>query len=386
MDSRTRNIYFQPRYESDAQYEQNVVKHLIAVLERTEDAITESLLIDLLPDNWIATGEQISNYEYDIEVYPSDDPEYDEAYVLGLSNYRTQIEEVESEEKDGRADGQITAVTQDGDQVFSVIIEAKTGSDTLSSEQLNRYEEQFKASEIATAEWSDVHGIFADLQVDDEVNGFLVDQYAEFLLNEEMEGVVAESEHTDGDGNTTQVNQILIQYEPGLGKEPYAFRFLSWYRDSADDDFTLYYSAWLSADDFRDLFGQIDREKRRDTFVGVENDEGDLEPSLDPLIEWAKNGGYGPSEGQDDFKGSHQKVFAEIKDRNEHYPELRLKGGDSLRFSRMTENNSANIQKPTHYTRGEFAKLMSDLNRELREAMFVDFDFDPLWEHYTRQR
>jgi hypothetical protein len=386
MDPSTRNIYYQPRYESDAQYEQNVVKHLITVLERTDNSTTESLLTDLLPDTWTTSDEDIAGYQYDIEIYPSDNPEYDEAYVLGLSNYRTQIEDVEGDDKDGRADGQITAVTPDGDQAFSIIIEAKTGSETLSSEQLNRYKEQFEASDITTAEWVDIHSKFADLEVEDDVNAFLVNQYAEFLLNEEMEGVIAESEHSDGDGNTTQVNRILIRYEPDLGEEPYAFRFLSWHRDSADDDFTLYYSAWFSAEDFRSLFGQIDPDKRQETFVGVENDEGDIEPSLDPLREWAENGGYGPTQGQDDFKGSHQKVIAEIEDRNEHYPELRLKGGDSLRFSRLTENKSPNIQRPTHYAGHEFAKLMSELDRDLREAMFVDFDFDPVWEHYTRQR
>lgn len=386
MDHRTRNIFFQPRYESDAQYEQNVVKHLISVLERTDNSTTESLLTDLLPETWTATDEKIVEYEYDIEIYPSDDPDYDEVYILGLSNYRTEIEEVESEEKDSRADGQITAVTQDGDQVFSIIIEAKTGSETLSSEQLNRYKDQFEASDITTAEWADVHGKFADLEVKDGVDEFLVNQYAEFLLNEEMEGVIAESTITDSDGNNTQVNRILIRYEPGLEEEPYAFRFLSWHRDSADDDFVLYYSAWLSAEDFRSLFGQIERDTRRRTFVGAENDKGNLEPSLNPLIEWAENGGYGPSEGQDDFRGSHSKVVAEIEDRNGHYPELRLKGGDSLRFSRLTESNSANIQKPTHYAGHEFTKLMSELDRDLRESMFLDFDFDPLWEYYTRRR
>ncbi|WP_226008333.1 hypothetical protein [Natrinema salinisoli] len=383
MDSRTRNIFFQPRYESDAQYEQNVVKHLVTVLERTDDSITESVLTDLLPKFWTATDEEIMGYVYDIEVYPSDNPDYDEAYILGLSNYRTQIEEVESEEKDGRADGQISAITPKGDQVFSIIIEAKTGSETLSSEQLNRYKQQFEALEIATAEWADVYSSFADLEVEEGMNDFLVDQYAEFLLNEEMEGVIAESTITDSDDNNKQVNQILIRYEPDLEGEPYAFRFLSWYRDSANDDFVLYYSAWLSADDFRHLFSQVERHIRRETFIGVENDEGDIEPSLDPLIEWAKNGGYGPSEGQEDFQGSHQAVVAEIKDRNGHYPELRLKGGDALRFSRMTENNSANIQKPTHYTRDEFAKLMSELDRDLRESMFVEFDFEPLWNEFT---
>jgi len=386
MDQRIQNIFFQPRYESDAQYEQNVVKHLINVLERTEPSTTESLLTDLLPETWTMTDEQVTDYQYDIEVTPDENPDYEEAYILGLSNYRTQIEELESEEKESRADGQITAVTPDGDQTFSIIIEAKTGSETLTSEQLNRYKDQFEASEIATAEWADIHGKFVDLEGEDDVKDFLVDQYADFLLNEEMEGVITESTITDSDGNKTQVNRILIQYEPDLEEEPYAFRFLSWHRDSANDDFTLYYSAWLSAKDFRDLFGQIERDTRRQTFVGTENDKGYVEPSLDPLIEWAENGGYGPSENQDDFKGSHQKVIAETKDRNEHYPELRLKGGDSLRFSRMTENNSANIQKPTHYAGHEFTKLMSELDRDLREAMFVDFDFEPVWQDYARHR
>jgi len=385
MESRTQNIYFQPRYESNAQYEQNVVKHLITVLKTADDSVTGVLFENLISDDWPVNSDEISSYNYDIEVSPPDDPDYEEAHVLGLSNYRTQIEDVEKDEKDARADGQITGVNQSGDQVFTIIIEAKTGSDTLSSEQLNRYKEEFVASSISTAEWSDIHGIFAGLEVEDQVNEFLIDQYAEFLLNEEMEGVVAESEHTDSDGNITQVNQILIGYEPSLEGEPYTIRFLSWQRDSADDDFALYYSAWFSVEDFKSLFEQIDKAKRRKTFVGVENGEDIIKPTLDPLIEWAKNGGYGPSEGQDDFKGSHQKVVAEIKDRNKHYPELRLKNGESLRFSRLTENKSPNIQRPTHYEDDEFTKLMLDLDENLREAMFVDFDFDPLWDYYTRR-
>jgi len=385
MESRTQNIYFQPRYESNAQYEQNVVKHLITVLKTVDDSVTGFLFENLISGDWLMNSDEISSYNYDIEVSPPDDPDYEEAHVLGLSNYRTQIEDVEKDEKDARADGQINGVNKNGDQVFTIIIEAKTGSDTLSSEQLNRYEEEFVASSISTAEWSDIHGIFVELEVEDQVNEFLIDQYAEFLLNEEMEGVVAESEHTDGDGKTTQVNRILIRYEPSLEDEPYAIRFLSWHRDSADDDFVLYYSAWFSVEDFKSLFEQIDKDKRRETFVGDKNEEGTVKPTLDPLIEWAQNGGYGPSEEQDDFKGSHQKVFAEIKDRNEHYPELRLKGGDSLRFSRLTENKSPNIQRPTHYEAHEFTRLMLDLDEDLREAMFVDFDFDPLWDYYTRR-
>lgn len=385
MDQQTQNIYFQPRFESDAQYEQNVVKHLVAVLERVDDSITESLLTDLLLESWTASDEEIIGYEYDIEVYPSDDPEYEEAYVLGLSNYQTELEEVERDGKASRADGQITAVTQDGEQSFSIIIEAKTGTDTLSAEQLTRYTDDFDASDFTTAEWASIHGKFDELELKDEVHGFLIDQYADFLMNEEMEGVVAESTHRDDKGRPTQVNQILIRYEPGLEEEPYALRFLSWYRDSAEDDFELNYSAWFSAEDFERLFGQIERDRRRQTFVGIENDEGSMELSLDPLIEGAENGVYGPSTGEDDFKGSHRRVVAEIKDRNGHFPELRLHDGDALRFSRLTENGSPNIRKPTHYEDHEFNRLLTRLDQNLREALFLNFEVEPLWDHYIRR-
>lgn len=385
MDSRTQNIFFQPRYESDAQYEQNVVKHLITVLKRVDNSITGSLLTDILPEDWLPTDVEVSGYEYDIEVSPNDDPEYEKAYVLGLSNYQTELEEVEGNNKDSRADGQITAVTEDRNQSFSIIIEAKTGTDTLSSEQLNRYTEDFDADDFITAEWSAIYGTFNEPELTEEVNSFLVDEYAEFLLNEEMEGVVAESTHRDDEDMPTQVNQILIRYEPGLEKEPYALRFLSWYRDSADDDFGLNYSTWFSVADFEQLFSQIERDTRQQTFVGVENDEGDIEPSLDPLIEWAENGGYGPSDNQNDFKGSHREVVAEIEDRNGHFPELRLKEGEALRFSRLTENGSPNIQKPTHYEDHEFNRLLTQLNQDLREALFVDFEVIPVWDHYIRR-
>lgn len=385
MDSRTQNIFFQPRYESDAQYEQNVVKHLITVLERVDNPVTAALLTDLLPEDWPPTDVEISEYEYDIEVYPSDDPEYEETYVLGLSNYQTELEEVEGDNKDSRADGQITAVTEGGEQSFSIILEAKTGTDTLSSEQLNRYTEDFEAAGFVTAEWSAIYGTFNRLEIADEVHSFLVDQYAEFLMNEEMEGVIAESTHRDDEGKPIQVNQLLIRYEPGLVKEPYALRFLSWYRDSADDDFELNYSTWFSAEDFEQLFSQIERDTQRQTFVGVKNDEGDIEPSLDPLIEWAENGGYGPSDGQNDFKGRHRWVVAEIEDRNGHFPELRLNDGEALRFSRLTENSSPNIRKPTHYEDHEFNRLLSRLNQDLREALFADFEFKPVWDHYIRR-
>ncbi len=385
MNPRAQNIFYQPRFESDAQYEQNVVKHLITVLDRVDDSITSSLLTRLLPEGWSPTDVEISGYEYDIEVYPSEDPAYEEAYVLGLSNYQTELEEVEGDEKESRADGQITAVTADGDPNFSIIIEAKTGTDTLSSEQLTRYKNDFGATDFLTAEWSAVHGMFDEVSVADEVHGFLVDQYAEFLMNEEMEGVVAESVHSNEEDEPTQVNQILIQYNPDVEGEPYALRFVSWYRDTADDDFALNYSAWFSAKNFEQLFGQIESETRRKTFVGVENDDGDLEPSLDPLIEWAEDGGYGPSADQDDFKGSHRRVVAEIEDRNEHFPELRLHTGADLRFSRLTANGSANIRKPTHYAENEFNRLLTQLDPDLREALFVDFEIQPVWDHYIRR-
>jgi hypothetical protein len=381
MDKRMQNIYFQPRYESDSQYEQNVVKHLITVLDRVDESVTESILADLLPENWFSTTESISGYEYDVEIYPDEKPEYNEAYILGVANHRSELEEVESEDKDSRADGQITAVDENGNQTFSVIIEAKTGTDTLSSEQLTRYKEAFEAADITTIEWAAVHGTLESIQIEDEVSSFLASQYAEFLMNEEMEGVVAESSHTDESGNRTQVNQILIRYEADLGNVPYALRFLSWYRDSAEDDFELNYSAWLSSEDFKRLFGQIEDNTRKQTFVGLENDEGVREPTLRPLIEWAKEGGFGSSSDQPDFKGSHQRVVAEIKDRNDHYPELRLDNGDALRFSRLTEKASPNIRKPTHYENNEFAKLLAELQPELRESLFVDFEFVPIWNH-----
>lgn len=385
MNSRTRNLYFQPRYESDAQYEQNVVKHLVTVLDRVDNTVTDTFIHNLLPDSLAIYRETKVEYEYDIEVKPVDDPEYDEAYIIGLSNYRTELDEVEDDDMDSRADGQLTAVNQDGDQVFSVILEAKTGTDTLSAEQLSRYKKHFQASGFTTAEWAAVHGMFKDFQTGNTVDDFLINQYAEFLKNEEMEGVVAESTHTDDNGNPTQIDQILIRYEADQGGEPYALRFLSWYRKTADDDFELNYSAWLSAEDFQRLFTQIEEDARRRTFVGSENSEGDLKPSLDPLIEWAEDGGYGPSENQTDFKGSHHRVVAEVKDRNEHYPELRLHEGKALRFSRLTENASPNIRKPTHYEDNEFKRLLSKLDPELREASFVDFELEPLWDHYIRR-
>lgn len=385
MNSRTKNIYFQPRYESDAQYEQNVVKNLITVLNRVDNTITESFLKDLLPVSWIEQGEQITRYEYDVEVKPNENPEYDDAYVVGLSNYRTELAEVEDDDKDSRADGQITAVNQDGEKVFSVIIEAKTGTDTLSAEQLSRYKKHFDASGFTTAEWAAIHGMFKDFEAGDTVDDFLIKQYTEFLKNEEMDGVVAESTHYDDSGNSTQVNQILIRYEAGQDGNPYALRFLSWYRETADEDFELNYSAWFSAEDFQRLFRQIEEDTRRQAFVGVENSDGDIEPSLDPLIEWAENGGYGPSEKQSEFKGSHRRVVAEIEDRNGNYPELRLHDRESLRFSRLTENNSPNIRKPTHYEENEFKRLLSQLDPELREALFVDFELQPLWDHYIRR-
>jgi len=385
MDKRMQNIYFQPRYESDAQYEQNVVKHLITVLDRVDDSVTESVLTDLLPENWFSTTESISGYEYDVEIYPDENPEYNDAYILGVANHRSELEEVENEDKDSRADGQITAVDENGNQTFSVIIEAKTGTDTLSSEQLSRYKQSFAASGVTTVEWAAVHGKLDNTPLDDEVQSFLVNQYAEFLMNEEMEGVVAESAHTNDRGDRTQVNQILIRYEADLESEPYALRFLSWYRDSAQDDFRLNYSAWLSAEDFKRLFGQIEEDTRKQTFVGPENNGGAREPTLRPLIEWAEEGGYGPSSDQPEFKGSHRRVVAEIRDRNGHYPELRLHDGDALRFSRLTEEASPNIRKPTHYEENEFTRLLSEFELDLREALFVDFDFEPIWNHYIQR-
>ncbi|MFU1782948.1 hypothetical protein ACM16X_16345 [Haloarcula japonica] len=385
MNSRSTNLYFQPRYDSDAQYEQNVTKHLMTVLYRVDNSVTDSLLADLLPEDWGVADQEAAEYEYDIEVEPSDDPDYEEAYILGLSNYRTDLEEVEEDDQDSRADGQITAVDQKGNKSFSIIIEAKTGSGTLTDEELSRYKKHFGASDVATTEWAAVHGKFDDLQVGDEVHDFLIDQYAGFLMNEEMEGVVAESTHTDQEENLTQVNQILIRYEADLSDQSYSLRFLSWYRDSAEEDFVKNYSAWFSAKDFERLFDQVDRDTRYQTFVGVENGEGEEVPSLEPLIDWAEDGGYGPEDGQDDFKGSHSWVVAEIEDRNGHYPELRLDAGESLRFSRLTENASANIRKPTHYDGGEFRKLMLELEPNLRKSVFVDYELEPFWDHYVRR-
>lgn len=321
MNVRNENIFYQPRTDDGAQYEQNVVKHCFAVLSHTNDEATKRLLREF----HLSEGfeDEFEKFGYATEVGAPDDGYDCPTFVVGISNQQETLEQVDPGAQAGRADGQITAYTRNDDPVVRVVFEAKTGVDSLGSSQLHRYKEQFNAQDIEIVEWSTIHGVFQAVRSDvGQPDAFLLDQFADFLRREEMSGVVAEATQPEDADEKTQINQIVVKADPSAN-ERYEIRFLSQYRDSVEEDFALYYSGWLSAAGFAELFGQIPEEVRYATFVGQSDEDG--EP----------------------------------------------------------EGKSANIQRPAHYKPHEFTSLFSDLDAELRERVFVDLDLEPLWDQYV---
>lgn len=422
MNSREENVFYQPRLGTDEQYERNVVKHLFTVLARSRNDVTEAVVRELLNSEVVAEVQPGEILTYDLEVTP-DGEDADVAHVVGIANHpsdqstRLDSEDI-GEDVDNRADGIIRYTAQDDSTRLAVIIEAKTGSDWLSEEQLKRYKLGFNAESISRSLWRDVQQVLNRNRPEvnrsstveraehegSVIENFLLQQFVEFLQNEEIRGVVAQDirHEIKGTDAVSQRNEVLVRclQTNEEGDKTVEVRFISWWRDDPNETFKKYYSPWLSQSEFEDLFGQIgDKEDTDDirerTFVGVDDGSGSPTPDLSILLEWAKDGGFGPDGdlrwAPDEFAGSHSKVVAEITDREGNHPELRIKDGNSLRFSRLTPAKNPNIQRPAHYAkkeeeeRYEFRDLIAAIDDpNVRRRVFVDLNLKALWEYYTK--
>lgn len=346
----------------------------------------DSSISTTLLENITETGLTAESSEFEFEFYTEVSPNAEsnvsreKRYLAGISRRGEPFQVEQASETDSFADGKV--LLKKGDKpVAEFIVEVKSGDDGLSMGQLNRYREQFDTPEAncTSCRWGQVYGTLRRGADTTEVcpDKFLLEQYADFLRNEELEGILAEDKKFSKEtGELTVINRVLIRYNQP--KEQYEIRY--WSRDWEDGQRTST-SMWFTESTYKDLFEQIPRSVRDESFVGDSKNE----PEYERFLKWATDERLGQQD--EDFVGNNSKVVAEVQGPNGHYPEIRIKDGNSIRFSRLSEKGGAVQRPPAHYGPGEFLPLCLNIDEvSAREALFTDIDFEELWKYYINRR
>ena len=405
-------LFHQPVSGSGGQYERNVMYTALAVLDDNSisDKVAITLFEELCGNLPISLPDTVSGVSFDTEVTPDSGRADEEMLVfLGISLYGEDPVPAEISEKSRDiADGQVTFSSQDGYNV-TIILEAKNDAAHLRPEQLLRYAREFDAGipgknlpnltqAIGVSSWNDVYHTLMRLKSNstDPVESMLLDRFCTFLLYDEVQKRVGITTVDDGYEYPRHRYYVELREESG----ELEIRLVDEYREPTKDidienlqpgDVTKladiyqpYQTPWFTESEFGDLLGQIPYEIRKKAFVGT----GD-KPSVKPLIEAYQAGKLEADEPAQNIGGRASKVIAQTDHRGGVRPQLRIDDNDrELKFSKFNgwgEDGTAAFGAPLTITEGELRDMLSALPQHIREAMFLDFDFDILAAEYTTQ-
>jgi hypothetical protein len=388
MTDSIRSVFHHPRHEGGSEYEQNVTKHLLTVLHRVDDDATRKFWEQI-------TGSEIQldsrEFEYGLEVTPDSRDLGQERYLVGISRWGESFESITPSDTDARADGLISLSDRStGERDASLVLEVKTGDDSLGQDQLNRYQEQFgiPRENCFTTKWTSVYNVIDEFAPPDGVGKFLRREYMQYLRREQLRGTVAKITDTkESEEQSHLQKEIRVRNRPDTGRSP-EVKFWGTYYDpetEAPEQAQTYTTAWMCGDTFSNLLDEIDVEVRREVFVDlIESESSDQYPAYNRLREWANNGGYGGDDRA--YKGNSSQLIAETEDENGGFPELRFVNDETkLRFGRITANNGSN-RHPFDLVDWEFDELIGDIDDQVvREKVFVDGNLSALWDYYVHK-
>jgi hypothetical protein len=368
-----------------------------------EDAVSDKVTEMVVSDMCSSFAFSLPDYEtvrYLREVRPNQIPsEGDSRVVIGISPFADDQVPAEPVEKDENyADGCIRFY-RENQPMLTIVLEVKNDSSHLRSEQLVRYASQFEPSlpgkqvndltdTIDVYSWKDVYRTIQDIKkkTSDPVERFVLDRFASFLWNNEVEKYVGINTIYDSQPYPVHKHYWEIRRN---SEDDIEVRLVDQYREylSADEDldaarsrvthlnefYEEYRTEWYTAAEFESYIGQLPEELRRDAFVNANSDS-----PLQPLIKNRKR--LGPESAQNNRDGPS--LLAEYQKAPRKYSQLHIRShGDRndfyLEFALEYPNNGRK-QDTLELWGHEIKDSISELTVPCREALFIDFDFELL--------
>lgn len=246
MKGKWDNLFWQlPSSETSTQEEVNTTKNLLKLLADSEPDVERQFLELLCDSVQIGRPDTIADVRYEREYSGGAEYAAQETFLVGISRKGNPFSADELsgvEHEGGQADASVLVQTNDSSYQF--ILEVKTGPDPLTRTQLGKYCNEFDVSpeNVGTVQWSKIHRSFkeAESTTTDEITGYLLQQFAEYLDLQNINREVASFRHSGYEKS--------VAVEPNDGDVRVLFKATE---DGSSDTKTL------SSEQFKDLFSDL---------------------------------------------------------------------------------------------------------------------------------
>ncbi|WP_435180521.1 hypothetical protein [Halorussus sp. AFM4] len=366
--------------------EGHVISRLLAVLAHDTVPISLGVALTNALTNTNTDESEVDFVTIDREFSPGEYPSQGEPrYVVGISRYGEDVLEAAPADRQARADGLIQLIAPDKSPVLTVIIEAKRGSNSLSAEQLNRYETRFNAdSGFRTRSWGDVcktlHTVA--LGLGDSTAGVLVRELTAFLWEQEVGKRFGATEYDDGGvipehrfwwevrrGNNGPEVRIVDEYRPQDSEDIDMENV-----DSVSELYDTYTSSWYDETELDSLFNNIPERVLNKSLL---NPPTSNKSRLEVLTDWAQKARQNGELHRENFAGNPRRGIGEFQQGGQIAQlHLGLDGSPVLKFH--TYKGNGQWGSPLTLTEHEFETVIEAMPRDVRHALLVERDFSVL--------
>jgi hypothetical protein len=181
MQGKWENLFWFQRSDDDGkeQLENNTTKSFLKVLDEIHDSVTEEFI-----EQTTAQEAEINEVSFETQVSLDFVNKLDiPIHLVGLSywgNQPSKDSEVDSES--GLVDGLLVVKGED-DQKYGLVLEVKTGTDTLNSRQMMKYRNKLNPEKESYFSWPDTYKILEEKlnHVQNEKDNFLLEEFMEYM-------------------------------------------------------------------------------------------------------------------------------------------------------------------------------------------------------------
>lgn len=181
MQGKWENLFWFQRSDDDGkeQLENNTTKSFLKVLDEIHDSVTEEFIEQIT-----AQEAEINEVSFETQVSLDFVNKLDiPIHLVGLSYWGKQpSKDTDVDSESGLVDGLLVVEGEDG-QKYGVVLEVKTGTDTLNSGQMMKYRNKLNPEKESYSSWPDTYKILEEKlnHVQNEKDNFLLEEFMEYM-------------------------------------------------------------------------------------------------------------------------------------------------------------------------------------------------------------